>query len=181
MPLKAVSQTQVLQTITIDASAIPALEEVRVDMADLKAENRPVELVTSVGSCVAICMHDSTKRCGGLAHIMLPNSATAPNESLPAKFANTAVPALIKSMRNLGGNQARFSAKISGGANMFPSFANSLNIGKKNIDAVKEALEKNSINLVAEDVGGSSGRRIAFNTSTGVASIRKFNGGVTKL
>jgi chemotaxis protein CheD len=181
MPLKVVSQTQALQTIAIEASAILALEEVRVDMAELKAENRPVELVTTVGSCVAICLHDSKKKCGGLAHIMLPDSVISPNDSLPAKFADTAVPALVRSIRNLGGNPARLSGKIAGGANMFPNFAHALNIGKKNIDAVKTALEKNNIKLVAEDVGGSNGRRIAFNIATGVASVRKLNGGVTKL
>jgi len=181
MPLKTVSQTLTPQTMTIETSAIPALEEVRVDMAELKAENRPVELVTSVGSCVAICLHDSTKKCGGLAHIMLPDSTISPNESLPAKFADTAVPALVRAINNLGGNPACLSAKVAGGANMFPNFANSLQIGKRNVEAAETALKKNSIKLIAEDVGGSSGRRISYNTATGVGSVRKFNGGVTIL
>jgi len=44
----------------------PTVEEVRVDMADMKAEIKPVELVTSVGSCVAICLYDSKYKCGGV-------------------------------------------------------------------------------------------------------------------
>ncbi len=36
----------------------PSLEEIRVDMADARVEFRPVYLVTNVGSCVAICLHD---------------------------------------------------------------------------------------------------------------------------
>jgi len=43
-------------------------------------------------------MHDPTKMCGGLAHIMLPNSSIAPHEPLPAKFADTAVSALVKAL-----------------------------------------------------------------------------------
>ncbi len=40
------------------------------------------------------------KECvGELAHIMLPKSATATQEPLPAKFAETAVPALAKAIR----------------------------------------------------------------------------------
>ncbi len=45
--------------VTIDANTDPQVEEVRVDMAAMKVESKPVELLTSVGSCVAICMYDS--------------------------------------------------------------------------------------------------------------------------
>ena len=179
MPLRTVSQAQALQPVIIETTNA-ALEEVRVNMAEMKAENKPVELVTSVGSCVAICIHDSMKMCGGLAHIMLPDSAIAPHEPLPAKFADTAVPTLVKAIGGLGGNQRRLSAKIAGGANMFPNM-NALNIGSKNIEAVKIALAKHKIRLIAEDVGGSSGRRITFNIASGVATVKRFNGVVTKL
>ncbi len=180
MPLTTVSQAQALQPIIIETTTEAALEEVRVNMAEMKAENKPIELVTSVGSCVAICMHDSTNKCGGLAHIMLPDSSIAPHEPLPAKFADTAVPTLAKAIRKIGGNQTRLTAKIAGGANMFPTM-NALNIGLKNIEAVKVALAKNKIRLVAEEVGGSNGRRITFNINTGVATVKRFNGAVTKL
>jgi chemotaxis protein CheD len=179
MPLQAVSSAQALQ-ITIETTSEAALEEVRVNMAEMKAVNKPVELVTSVGSCIAICLHDSMNRCGGLAHIMLPDSAIAPNEPLPAKFADTAVPALTEAIKQVSSKTTRLSAKIAGGANMFPTI-NALNIGNKNITAVKAALEKNKIRLLAEDVGGSCGRRITFNVATGVAMVKRFNGEVTKL
>jgi chemotaxis protein CheD len=154
-----------------------AVEEVRVDMADMKAEVKPVELVTSVGSCVAICLYDPKHKCGGLAHIMLPNAAIAPHELLPSKYANTAVPALIKLIQKTSGRNSPLCAKIAGGANMFPNLKNNaLNIGAKNIDAVKVALVQHGIKLLAEDVGGQNGRRITFNLVNGVATVRRFNG-----
>lgn len=178
--IKTAPQLQTITTTTIETTSKPNLEEVRVNMAEMKAENKPVELVTSVGSCVAICLHDSVNMCGGLAHIMLPKSAIASQEPLPAKFADTAVPALAKAVRKLGGRDARLSAKIAGGANMFPNM-NALNIGLKNIEAVKAALADHKIRLIAEDVGGSHGRRITFDIATGIATVKCFNGGVTKL
>jgi len=177
--LKAISQEQALQ-ITIETTTNAALEEVRVNMAELKAANRPIELVTSVGSCVAICLHDSSKMCGGLAHIMLPDSSIAPHEPLPAKFADTAVPALIEAIAEAGGRTTRLSAKIAGGANMFPTM-NALNIGMKNIEAAKIALAKERISLIGEDIGGSTGRRITFSTVTGVTTVRRFSGEVTRI
>ena len=160
----------------------PTMKEVRVAMAEMKIESKPIELVTSVGSCVAICLYDSTNRCGGLAHIMLPNSAIAPHDSLPCKFADTAVPALAKAVQKSSGEEVCLSAKIAGGANIFSNpNDNGLTIGMKNVDAVKAALSANKIRLVAEDVGGSYGRRIAFNIGTGIATIRISNGEIKQL
>lgn len=160
----------------------PTLKEVRVAMAEMKIENRPIELVTSVGSCVAICLYDSVNRCGGLAHIMLPKSAIASQKSIPCKFADTAVPALATAVRKISGKENCLSAKIAGGANIFPDLNNNGQpIGTKNVDAVKAALSDNKIKLVAEDVGGSYGRRIAFNIGNGIVTIRLSNGEVKKL
>jgi chemotaxis protein CheD len=180
MPLRAVQQTEALPPVMFETAPSAALEEVRVNMAEMKAESKPVEFVTSVGSCVAICIHDPMKMCGGLAHIMLPDSAIAPHEPLPAKFADTAIPALVKTLVELGGAQRRMYAKIAGGANMFPT-SNNLSIGSKNIEAVKNVLAKHKITLVAEEVGGSCGRKIIFNTATGAATVRKFSGATTTI
>jgi len=160
----------------------PTIKEVRVAMAEMKIESKPIELVTSVGSCVAICLYDSTNRCGGLAHIMLPNSAIAPQDSLPCKFADTAVPALAKAVQKNSGKEACLSAKIAGGANIFSNLNNNgPTIGMKNVDAVKAAVSANKIRLVAEDVGGAYGRRVAFNIGTGIATIRVSNGEIKQL
>lgn len=165
--------------VVVDANPniYPQLEEVRVDMACMKVDNRPVELVTSVGSCIGICLYDAIRKCGGLAHIMLPHSSLGPLEPLPAKYANTAVDALIKEIRAMTGVQNRLVAKIAGGANMFANTtANGLDIGKKNIAAVHAVLGEKRIRIVGEDVGGSHGRRINFNLLTGDVVIRLHNG-----
>ncbi len=151
-------------------------------MADMKIEYKPAELLTSVGSCVAICLHDPVHRIGGLAHVMLPNSVNGQNEPLPSKFANTAVPALMNGISKFSGRQSRLSAKIAGGANMFSNLgANHLEIGAKNIKAVKKALDDHRIRLTGEDVGGSHGRQISFNVASGVTLVRTFNGEVKEI
>jgi chemotaxis protein CheD len=151
----------------------PATEEVRVNMAEMKVEDRPVALVTNVGSCVAVCIYDSINRCGGLAHIMLPSSSVTRNKSFPLKYADTAVPALAEALRKLGKGNAVLSAKMVGGANMFPNMRSiTLNIGEKNVEAVRQALAAEGVMLLAEDVGGNCGRRVAFNVADGSVSVR---------
>ena len=160
----------------------PDIKEVRVAMAEMKVESRPVELVTSVGSCVAICLYNSTNRCGGLAHIMLPNSVIAPQDFPPCKFADTAIPVLANAVREITGKETRLSAKIAGGANIFKFEKTSgPTIGAKNVSAVRSALGANGIRLVAEDVGGFYGRRISFNIANGVVDIRFSTGEVKHL
>jgi len=180
--------TQLSQRAQVAAECItypqvsPTLKEVRVAMAEMEVESKPIELVTSVGSCVAICLYDSTSKCGGLAHIMLPNSAIAPPDILPCKFADTAVPALAKAVRKISGQETLLSAKIAGGANIF-KYENDTGppIGVKNVDAVKMALNTTKIRLVAEDVGGLYGRRITFNIGNGAVTIRLSSGEVKTL
>jgi chemotaxis protein CheD len=167
---------------TIQKPTTKKLEEVRVDMAEMKVENRPVVLVTNVGSCVAICIHDTLNKCGGLAHIMLPSSKITQRNSIPSKYADTAVPALTENLEKIAKSRSRLTAKIAGGANMFPSLkANSLNIGEKNVEAVKEALDVKGIKLLAEDVKGTYGRKVVFNITDGSVFVRNGNGEVINL
>lgn len=176
------SLTHGFESSNVVRNSEKSFEEVRVDMADMKIETRPVVLITNVGSCVAICIHDSVNKSGGLAHIMLPDSKITKNDVLVSKYADTAVPALAEALRKSGRSSFGLSAKIAGGANMFSNLrANSLNIGEKNVDAVKEALESNGIKLLAEDVRGTCGRRVAFNIVTGAVHVRSGNKEVTEI
>ena len=181
MALFATQQIEEKPFATIHTDTAPMVEEVRVDMADMKVESRQVELLTSVGSCVEICVHDPIHKCGGLAHIMLANSSDPSHEPLPSKFADTAVPALAKGIERLTGKETRLTARIAGGANMFPTLTNSLDIGGKNVKAVKKALQNHNIRLAGEDVGGDHGRRISFNVASGLTVIRHHNGEIKKL
>lgn len=153
--------------------AAQAIEEVRVKMAEMKVEDSPVVLVTNVGSCVAICVHDPINKCGGLAHIMLPSSRVIRNKSFPLKYADTAVPVLTEALQKMGKDEGVLVAKIAGGANMFPKIRSStLKIGEKNVEAVKQALAAEGVKLLAEDVGGNCGRKVSFNVADGSACIR---------
>jgi chemotaxis protein CheD len=157
------------------------LEEIYVDMAEMKVESKPVEFVSCVGSCIALCMHDASARNGGLAHVMLPQASLSPSDNLPGKFADTAVPALIKAMKRLRPD-CSLTAKIAGGANMFSNIKNqSIAVGTKNIEAIKTALSASRIPLVGEDVAGTQGRKVMFNTATGTVTVRLINGLVNKI
>lgn len=147
----------------------------KVGMADLKVTKAPNRLLTSgLGSCIGICLWDSVAKVAGMAHIMLPNSKQAKNPTNIAKFADTALPELIRQMLLLGACKSRLVAKIAGGAQMF-AFASTnevMRVGDRNIEAVVAGLQELKIPLLVNETGGNYGRTIEFCASTGELMIR---------
>jgi len=91
-------------------------ELIKVGMADLNIAKAPDGLTTlGLGSCVGICLWDTSSGFGGLAHIMLPDSTKIKNNSNICKFADTAIDELIRRLVSRGAVRARLKAKIAGG------------------------------------------------------------------
>jgi len=113
-----------------------------------------------LGSCIGLTLYDPNLRLGAMVHIMLPESGGRADR--PGKYADTAVPLLIKELIVLGCKNRSIIAKIVGGACMFEYFGTSLNIGERNAGKVRILLKEHHIQLGAEDVGGKVGRSVTF-------------------
>jgi len=151
--------------------------KIRVGMGEVTVTYPENDLVTTIGSCIAVCIYDFQKRIGGMAHIVLPKKRSFINQDRPCKFADIAVPTLINKMKIKGCERRNLKAKIAGGANMFPNLDQKiLSIGQDNINAVKQILRKESIPLVAEDIGGIQGRRIEFEVSSMKMVVQRLKG-----
>lgn len=161
------------------------LQVIKVGIADMNIVSTPNCIRTSgLGSCVGVVIYDQTKELAGLAHVMLPDSSLAKVGSLNiAKYADTAVKELVNILIKNGARSSALKAKIAGGAQMF-QFANSndmMRIGPRNVDAVKKELQALRIVIVAEDVGGNSGRTIEFNPKSCMLNIRTVNKGIQEI
>jgi chemotaxis protein CheD len=158
---------------------------VKVAMADLNVVHLTGILkTTGLGSCVGITLFDSKAKVAGMAHVMLPSSGIAKEGTLNiAKYADTAIPEMIKKMEALGASVRRLEAKMAGGAQMFAlsGQGDTMRIGPRNVESCSEMLRKFDIPLKAEDTGGSYGRTIEFNCETGVLLIRSVQHGNKEL
>jgi chemotaxis protein CheD len=132
----------------------------------IKGVSRPRETLVAygLGSCVAICLFDARSQVAGMAHVVLPGAdpTGVPN----AKYAGTALPALISSMQSQGaGDPRRYVARLAGGAQILTLGGSGKlpRIGEQNALAVQEALKSNGIPLQGTDLGGSKGRSVWFN------------------
>lgn len=154
-----------------------------IGIGDLKVCRTTDVLVTyALGSCVGICLLDSQAGVGGLSHIMLPDSTSSSGgAATPMKFADTAIPMLIREMEKLGASRGRLRAKIAGGATMFAITNDRFNIGDRNVAQVKAILAKERIPILAEDTGSNYGRTLFFYPGTGVMEIRAATHGTRQL
>lgn len=151
-------------------------ETIKVGMADLNICREPDCLTTiGLGSCVGIALYDSSTKITGLAHIMLPNSKEIKNNSNIAKFADTGIVETVRLMEEAGAKRSKITAKIAGGACMF-AFAlkdsDVLNVGERNVKAVKDTLDELKIPILADDTGLNYGRTVIIDSNTGILTIK---------
>jgi chemotaxis protein CheD len=149
-------------------------ELIKVGISDYAKSHAPGSIVTfALGSCVGICLYDKGLKVGGLSHIMLPDSSLAvKSDRNRMKFADTAIVDLTSGLKCMGAG--RLTAKIAGGAQMFatPAVGAMGHIGERNVKAVKTALAKLNIPLLAEDTGKDYGRTVYFDLNTGVRKVQ---------
>lgn len=123
-----------------------------------------------LGSCIGLALYDPVAHVGAMVHVVLPDSSLSRGrEALPGKFADTGVKAALDEVLKAGANRLRLVARAAGGAQMFslPGGTQKLDIGARNIEAVKAALDGYRIRLAAEDVGGNYGRTLQLFIGTG--------------
>jgi chemotaxis protein CheD len=151
------------------------MSELMARMGELCASGTPGDSLVALGlgSCIGLVLLDRRKGVAGLAHIVLPAADGHHKELNPLKFADKAVPELIRQVTAKGGRKAMFEAIVVGGASMFAGAGSTLEVGARNAAAVKEQLAKERIRIHAEDTGGTRGRTVRVDPVTGVVTVRK--------
>lgn len=133
----------------------------------LFAEKQRHIVDTILGSCVAVCLFDTKLNIGGINHYMLPlwngNGLASP------KFGNIATEKLIEKMLKNGATIPNMVAKVFGGANQMDS---SMNIGERNVEIAKEVLATHGIKIIAENTGGTVGRKLRYDTGSGQVMMK---------
>lgn len=136
----------------------------------LFADAEPHLVDTILGSCVAVCLFDTKKKIGGINHYMLPlwngNGLASP------KYGNIAIEKLIEQLTSFGSKKEDIQAKIFGGGEVVETATNMFRIGERNIETAEKLLRENKIKITGRSVGGKKGRKIRFNTHTGVVLMK---------
>ena len=167
----------VAQQQTVKTQAEPVIQGKKhiIGIAEHKITQAPDKISTlGLGSCVGVVLYDSVTRVAGMVHVMLPNAPKNNAAFNKSKYADTAIPELIRLMIGAGALPRRLIAKIAGGAHMFNAMYNTdvMNIGNRNVFVCKQHLKMHAISIAAEDTGGTCGRSIEFCCETGLLQVR---------
>lgn len=156
-----------------------------VGLGEVCVERGPSVILVAygLGSCVGVALYDPVTMVGGMAHVVLPDSNLASNKNNAVRFADVGIPALVERAVSRGAIRSRLTAKIAGGATMLrvPGSDSMLQIGQRNVQAVKTALERSGIPIFGDDTGGRVGRTMQLFLSDGKVTVRAFGMGSREL
>lgn len=142
---------------------------VKVLPGEFYVHDQDVLLTTTLGSCVAACLHDPGAGVGGLNHFMLPDSGDAASG---ARFGTFAMELLINELIRRGARRGCMEARIFGGGQVMKSLAGTL-IGDKNVAFAREFLAAEGIPLRGGDVLDVTPRRICMFPRSGLVLCRR--------
>ncbi len=143
-------------------------------MGEYAIRSAPARLaIFGLGSCVALFVWESERRIAAMGHILLPAPLPDQPRGPAGKYAVTAIAAIVGGIQELGGRRERLVAKVAGGAHMFAatSTPDRETLGERNLRAVLEGLRREGIEVAGMDIGGSYGRTLLADASTGLVRI----------
>ena len=129
----------------------------------------PAVVRAVVGTCVAVCLWDRHMQHGGMNHFIRP--WTRDIAQATPQYGNVATAALIKMLEDAGSKRENLVAQITGGG--YPESAAGPDLGAANVQVARDVLTRKGIRVASEDIGGSMGRKIVFDTCTGQLVVLK--------
>jgi chemotaxis protein CheD len=153
----------------VDHSGFPVVYLLPADLVAAGGD-APRTLTTVLGSCVSVCLWDRRGRGGGMTHYLLPRCAEG--SARTPRYGDVAIPTLISRLLGLGAARGDLRAKVFGGAHVLATIpVGGRTLGGDNVQVAVDGLRAESIQVISEDVGGTRGRKLAFNTVDGTALV----------
>lgn len=136
------------------------------------------EMITTVlGSCVSACIRDKKIGVGGMNHFMLPQDSKYKHSSwkdnpvdTAARYGNVAMERLINAILAHGGRREHLEVKVFGGGRLLNI---TMDVGKDNIDFVRQYLHTEKLRIDSEDLGDEYPRKVMYFPASGRAMVKK--------
>ena len=138
----------------------------------------PVIIETLVGSCVSVCLYNTKSGQAAMNHFLQEQPASETASDI-GQYGSTATEYIIKALMKFDSVPGHYRAQIFGGAVVIKTSSHKSNIGQENIDIARKILANHRIRIIREEIGGTRGRRVRFDTSTNTVFCR-FAGQVGK-
>jgi len=150
--------------------------------ADICFAEKPTLIRTVLGSCVTITMFHKNSGAAAACHPTLPvcrheDSCRPARCRYKFKYVECVIPEMIKWFLKLGVQPDELEIKLFGGANLFSRHnANGrvIHVGNMNVSMARQKIDELQIKIKSFDVGGTRGRKLFFDTSSGDVWVKRF-------
>lgn len=130
------------------------------------------ELITILGSCVALVLWHADTGFGAMSHIVLPQRMPSDrSRAVPGRYAPEAVDALTGVARQRGLHLADFRLCLFGGSSLQQTGGQCRDVGCRNIAAVRDLVAARAAVIVRADLGGNLARRVVLDAESGAVSV----------
>ncbi|MCD4748932.1 MAG: chemotaxis protein CheD [Thermoanaerobaculales bacterium] len=153
-----------------------ATERVVIEPGEFHTASDDRVICTVLGSCVSVCLKDSTGPLAGMNHFMLPDAVSkdALFSSESGRYGINAMELLITELQQRGARRQDLVAKVFGGGHMLDIDGSASRIPTSNLTFAISYLKEEGIPILSKDVGGRWARRIAFHTRTNEVAVSRF-------
>jgi len=147
-----------------------------VNHAEMRISTNPRETLVafSIGSGMGVTIYDPICATGGVLNFLLPDSTRLDGvnpEKKPFMFADTGIAAFLNELYEQGVRPERVKAVIAGAARITDQ-AGQFNIGQKNCEAARRALEGQHIVIGHAAVGGTISRTLSLEIGSGCSCVK---------
>lgn len=146
------------------------IDAAKIGPGEYYITQRDMVIVTVLGSCVSVCLRDPVAKVGGMNHFMLPDRDVEGPLSASARYGAYAMEVLINQLFALGARRERLEAKVFGAARVLPGMSD---IGERNAAFAIKYLKRESIRVLAEDLGSDEPCKIYFFAQTGRVLLKR--------
>lgn len=124
--------------------------------------------IEQIGSGMGVILYSPAHKVGAGMHILAPRSGKVVTKS-PVMYADTAIPHALEQLA-LKGVKPPFSVAIAGGASLLQS-QTAMGSSQRMVEAVKETLQKVSLQVKLEETGGVKIRSMTLDIDAGKIRI----------
>lgn len=133
---------------------------------------KPVVIETLVGSCVSVCLYNSKTGHAAMNHFLHAQPPATKADSDIGQYGSTATEHIIRSLMKFDEKASHYQAQIFGGAAVIKISSSKSDVGQKNIAITRKILAAHGIVITREEIGGTRGRRVRFDTATNTVFCR---------
>ena len=130
--------------------------------------HEPAFLCSVCGNGVVVIIWDKVRRIGGMTHCIFPKRRMRDKPS--NYYADVAVTQLVAALTGKQCLAQNLEVQLFGGGSMRGWSAGR---ARAVVEMIRKILKKHRIDIVSEDIGGSVGRKVVFDTRSGDVVVIK--------